>query len=78
MCLLTEYGAPEDGELKLHQPFLLKNQLLSKNPTLKSSLLVFVSLGAETEWGARRDGRSLFRKHREHSQFERKEEFADI
>ncbi|XP_045639678.1 tubulin-specific chaperone E isoform X2 [Ursus americanus] len=27
LCL--KYGAPEDGELKLHQPFLLKNQLLT-------------------------------------------------
>ncbi|XP_044943213.1 tubulin-specific chaperone E isoform X4 [Mustela putorius furo] len=25
----TEYGAPEDGELKTQQPFLLKNQLLT-------------------------------------------------
>lgn len=26
---LPEYGAPEDGELKTQQPFLLKNQLLT-------------------------------------------------
>lgn len=73
MRLLTEYGAPEDGELKLHQPFLLKNQLLSKKPTLESSFLVFASLGAETGAPV---GRALFRKHREHSHLERRE-FAD-
>lgn len=32
LLLKTEYGAPEDDELKTQQPFMLKNQLLSKNP----------------------------------------------
>ena len=36
MCtfLLTEYGAPEEGELKGLQPLTLKNQLLSKRPEM--------------------------------------------
>lgn len=29
-CALSEYGAPEEGELTKRQPFALKNQLLSK------------------------------------------------
>lgn len=47
MSSYTEYGAPEDGELKTQQPFVLKNQLLSKNPTLKDHLFAFATLGAE-------------------------------
>ncbi|XP_041606348.1 tubulin-specific chaperone E isoform X1 [Vulpes lagopus] len=45
LCL--KYGAPEDGELQTQQPFVLKNQLLSKNPMLKDHLLAFATLGAE-------------------------------
>lgn len=30
-CCFSEYGAPEEGELKRQQPFTLKNQLLSKS-----------------------------------------------
>lgn len=33
----TEYGAPEDGELKTQQPFLLRNQLLSKTSRCSDS-----------------------------------------
>lgn len=45
----TEYGAPEDGELKTQQPFLLKNQLLSKNRT--KTLYLYVRLWALTQIG---------------------------
>ena len=33
----------------MQQPFLLKNQLLSKNPTFKDRLFVFESLDAEID-----------------------------
>ncbi|XP_007936661.1 tubulin-specific chaperone E [Orycteropus afer afer] len=36
LCL--KFGVPEDEELKTQQPFMLKNQLLSKNPKFKSSI----------------------------------------
>lgn len=29
--VVSEYGAPEEGELKKPEPFALKNQLLSKS-----------------------------------------------
>lgn len=36
--LPTEYGAPEEGELKGRQPLTLKNQLLSKRPEIVKSV----------------------------------------
>ena len=37
--LHTEYGAPEEGELKGQQPLTLKNQLLSKRPEMVKIIL---------------------------------------
>lgn len=50
MCtfLHTEYGAPEEGELKGQQPSTLKNQLLSKGPQMgnffPSALKIFYKI----------------------------------
>lgn len=38
----SEYGAPEDSELKKQEPFALKNQLLSESSSLLLSLIYTV------------------------------------
>lgn len=62
--LHTEYGAPEEGELKGRQPLTLKNQLLSKRPEMvkivPSPFKIFYKLSASRVYMENKRFKSLW------------------